>query len=271
MPSVLPLTPAMATALSTYDRFVPSASLANAPEDVLVQICALISTLDILALRLVRELITKTPRPLISRHSTAVDSGQCSQRLYHITQSRIIWLQALQRLHARRFLPPPIKTSQVSTPQLEYRATRSWRFLHALADISSARYHQASFQVLDQDDERTTRPAQDDQHDTRGVVAVYLTPGGRWLAIMLNCKLGKGSRTVVALLVVWDLWRDVRVMKRSFVRPVHFANIRIDDKAAGLELIVGFEKVRNELSDATDALCSFSLGSSAADVLLLVG
>ncbi|KAG8885703.1 hypothetical protein FRB97_000146 [Tulasnella sp. 331] len=212
----------MSTTLSTYTPFVPSASLANAPEDVLVQICALISILDILALRL------------------------CSRRLYHITRSRIIWLQALQRLYARRFLPPPIKTSQISTPQLEHRATRSWRFLHALADISSAQYNQVSFQVLDEDDERTVRQGQEDHHDTRGIVAVYITPGGRWLSIMLNCKLGKGIRTAVALLVIWDLWNGVRVLKRPFVRPVHFASIRIDDKAAGLELIVGFEKFRNE-------------------------
>ncbi|KAG9039190.1 hypothetical protein FRB95_011775 [Tulasnella sp. JGI-2019a] len=166
-----------------------------------------------------------------------------------MTRSRIIWLQALQRLYSRRFLPPPTRTSQISTPQLEHRATRGWRFLHALADISSAQYKETSFPVLEKDEERTSRLSLEDLHqDTRGIVAVYITPGGQWLSIMLNHKIpsGGGTKIVVAMLVIWDLWRNQRVLKRPFPRPVHFANISMDDKSSGLELIVGFEKVRNE-------------------------
>lgn len=85
------------------------------------------------------------------------------------------------------------------------------------------------------------RPTLED--DALGVAAVYITPGGRWLAVMVNCRF---VRAVVGILVVWDLWRGTRVLKRSFPRPVHFANIRQDDKCSGLEVIAGFEKIRNE-------------------------
>lgn len=146
-------------------------------------------------------------------------------------------------MYSRRYLSPltpPTVTSQLSATQLEHRATRSWRFLHALADIASARYHKSSYLVLDQE-EKFTRPHPED--DTRGIVAVHLAPGGRWLSIMLNCKVNGVS---AAMLVIWDLWAGRRVLKRPFLRSVHYAHIRLDESSTGLEVLAGFEKSRSE-------------------------
>lgn len=61
-----PHPPTMESAMS--DRFIPSASLANAPEDIIVQILSYVSALDVLAVRRVRTFrVSWRSLPLISQ------------------------------------------------------------------------------------------------------------------------------------------------------------------------------------------------------------
>lgn len=48
------------------------------------------------------------------------------------------------------------------------------------------------------------------------------------------------------MLVIWDLWRNKRVVKNAFYRSSHFAHVQIDEKGTGVIFVIGFDKTRTQ-------------------------
>ncbi|KAG8908531.1 hypothetical protein FRB99_005891 [Tulasnella sp. 403] len=213
----------MSTAIPT--RFVPSASLAGAPEDILVQIFSLLPVIDILAVR------------------------RCCRRLYFVTHARIVWLEAMRTMFVRRFLPHLAKhrlLARLPTPTLENRATRPWRLLHALADIANARYRQWSHEL---NEEIMPPGIDDDGRGRNGVVNFHLIPGGRFLCLIINRRPTADKPAADqprAIVFIWDLWRVKLVLKNGFARSCHFAHVHLDQSGNGIVLILGFDKTRTQ-------------------------
>ncbi|KAG9015935.1 hypothetical protein FRB90_004142 [Tulasnella sp. 427] len=198
-------------------RFIPTASLAGAPEDLLVQILALLPVIDILSVR------------------------RCCRRLFHITKARIVWLDALRKSYARRHLPPlasPAITSKLPTVVLEHRTTRPWRFLHALADIHSAQYRRTTHPIED----LIAHPPEEEGRGRSGVIGFNLLPEGRWLCLVYNRKAGQEPSR--AVLVIWDTWRNRRLLSFPLHRSAHFAHFEYGEDGTSIEVVIGFDKTR---------------------------
>ncbi|KAG8973323.1 hypothetical protein FRC05_008867 [Tulasnella sp. 425] len=198
-------------------RFIPTASLPGAPEDLLVYILSLLPVIDVLSVR------------------------RCCRRLYHITKARIVWLEALRRTYTRRHLPPlasPAITSKLPTVFLEHRATRPWRFLHALADIHSAKFRRTTHPIED----LIAHPPEEEGRGRSGVIGFNLLPGGRWLCLVYNRRAGQEPSK--AVLVIWDTWRNRRLLSFPLHRSAHFAHFEYGEDGMSIEVVIGFDKTR---------------------------
>lgn len=178
---------------------------------------------------------------------------QCCRRLYHISNTRVVWIDALRKIYSRRALPPlcpPSVTSQLPTAFIEHRTTRPLRFLHALADIGSARVEDTTIEV----EEEVAPPAIEDESRWKsGVIGLHLIPGGRWLCLLINTKAydGQVSRGV---LIIIDLWRDRTVVRHAFNDSAHWNHVTLDESGSSIAVVVGFDKTRLTLVSCTRCL-----------------
>ncbi|KAG8963420.1 hypothetical protein FRC03_003009 [Tulasnella sp. 419] len=212
-------------------RFIPSASLATAPEDIVVQILALLNVLDVLAVR------------------------RTCKRLYSITQARIVWLDLLRKSYRRRHLAPPDpqSTSIIPTHEIEKRAKRPFIFLHALADINSAKHQQTAWPIVTPSEEIAGGSNEDAGQS--GIIAFEILPGGRWLFLVANRRT-LGALHVPsgfhhrgpprAVIFVWDLVLGTLRTRHSLPRAAHVAAIQLDATTSAVTVLVGLEKTRLE-------------------------
>lgn len=99
---------------------------------------------------------------------------------------------------------------------------------------------------------RTTHPIEDliahppeeEGRGRSGVIGFNLLPGGRWLCLVYNRRAGQEPSK--AVLVIWDTWRNRRLLSFPLHRSAHFAHFEYGEDGMSIEVVIGFDKTRQQ-------------------------